>query len=209
MNRSRLVALGAAALLAACNGIFGIEEASVDPNFVQTEVATNEPLDCDSYCAAIMKNCTGPNQEYISEAVCKAMCIHFEPGIPNKHDEDSLACRLYHAVNAAGSPAVHCKHAGPTGGGHCGEQPCNAYCLLETALCNGPLSQFAGGELQCRQECAAQYTYLTDPSVPDITTWGNTLNCRLYHLESAYAPDNPVASTTHCPHTGTVSATCN
>lgn len=209
MRAARLVlVVSATVLLGACNAILGFEEASVDPNLPQTETDTTEPLTCDSYCAAIMKNCTGNEQEYVSEAVCKAMCVHFEPGIPNKHDEDSLACRLYHAVNAAQSPAVHCKHAGPTGGGHCGEQPCNAYCLLVTAQCNGPLSPFPGGEMQCRQECA-QYTYLTDPSVPDLMPSGDTLNCRVYHLESAYVPDNPAARTTHCPHTGTVSATCN
>lgn len=208
MKAMRLAVLVTGISVASCNAIFGFDEASVDPKLVETSTDTNEPLTCDAYCDAIMKNCTGPNQEYISPEVCRAMCVHFEPGIPNKHDDDSLACRLYHAVNAASSPTVHCKHAGPTGGGHCGDQPCNAYCLLVTALCNGPLAPFGtGGELACRQECA-KYTYVTDPSMPDIVESGNTLNCRVYHLESAYMPDNPAARTTHCPHTGTQSAAC-
>jgi len=37
-------------------------------------------------------------------------------------------------------------------------------------------------------------------------TSGNTLDCRLYHLESAYVSDT--AAITHCPHTGAVSTVC-
>jgi hypothetical protein len=32
---------------------------------------------------------------------------------------NSIACRTYHAGAAAGDPATHCPHAGPTGGGVC------------------------------------------------------------------------------------------
>jgi hypothetical protein len=35
---------------------------------------------------------------------------------------------------------------------------------------------------------------------------GNTLNCRLWHLETAYTSDE--FGTFHCPHTRRVSSTC-
>ncbi|HSO37072.1 MAG TPA: hypothetical protein VLT33_31320 [Labilithrix sp.] len=199
-----LTAFALAAL--ACNAALGIDEATLDPSLA-TSQSQAQPLNCDTYCSTIMQNCSGVNQEYLNADVCKVMCGHFELGIPNDQTEDSLTCRIWHANSAAVSPSVHCKHAGPTGGGHCGTQPCNAYCLLDVALCNGALSAYDGGETACRTECA-KYTYITDPNTPDLIADGNTLNCRLYHLESAYDPSSPAAKTTHCPHTGRVSATC-
>lgn len=198
----------AALALAACNSVLGFDDAREDPGLT-VETNATEALTCSTYCDAIMKNCTGEFQEYLTPAICEAMCPHFELGVPNVHDDDSLACRLYHAKSAAQSPAIHCRHAGPTGGGHCGPQPCDAFCLLDVALCNGPLLQYPGGEAECRTECA-KYTYSPDPSVGELTqTSGDSLECRLWHLESAYDPDNPVAKTTHCPHTAKASATCS
>ena len=199
-----LLALGAGA--AACNAIYGFDEATLDPN-VQTTVSQTQPLTCDSYCTTIMTNCTGLYQEYLSPEICKAMCQHFELGLADDTTNDSLACRLYHANSAKESPNVHCKHAGPTGAGHCGTDPCNAFCLLDISLCTGALLPYPGGELACRTQCK-QYPYALDETKPDLTADGNTLNCRLWHLESAFDPANPQAKTTHCPHTAKVSTAC-
>ena len=208
--------------LAGCNAVLGIDEAKLDPSLADSgqgggdgaagdaSDAGSGVVNCDTYCADITKNCTGTNAEYISIDVCKAMCAHLEPGLPGEQSGDSLACRAYHAGVAAGDPSFHCRHAGPVGGGTCGDQPCNPFCLLDFALCGGQASPpYDGGELGCRQACDGVFRYDTSPDASDIPQSGNTLNCRVYHLEAAYDPSNPSALTTHCPHTATVSATCN
>jgi hypothetical protein len=216
MTRKAIWATGGAvaaaiAILAGCNAVLGIDSASVDPAIGsdgQADTATG-PATCDTYCAAIMQNCTGKNQEYIRKETCVAMCQHFEPGLAGDTTGDSFACRSYHAGAAAIDPDFHCHHAGPLGGGVCGTDPCAPYCLLDVALCNGMNPPpFMNGEIGCKSECP-KFKYLTPADAGDITfTTGDTLNCRLYHLEAAYDPTNPTASTTHCPHTATVSAVC-
>ena len=230
-----LFAIGAVmtiATIGGCNGLLGITEATVDPSIAADASGnvdatssdsatldsgtpgtpdTGNPYTCDSYCTNIMQNCTLDNQEYLNRDVCLAMCSHFELGVAGEEEHDSLACRVYHAAAAAGDPGVHCRHAGPTGAGHCGPQPCEAFCLLENALCGGhPYDPYDGGESTCRAQCP-QFTYVSaGEDAGDLTfTSGNTLNCRIYHLESAYDLGNPAAQTTHCPHTGVISAACN
>jgi hypothetical protein len=138
------------------------------------------------------------------------MCLHFDLGTPGDTTNNSKACRVYHSNAAATDPNFHCRHAGPTGGGTCGDQPCEGFCALDFALCDARgLFPYDGGEPGCRAACKA-YPYLTsDAGDLTITSGSNTLNCRIYHLESAYDVGNPSAPTTHCPHTGVISATCN
>lgn len=209
----RLVSLSLVSGALACNAVLGFDEATVDPQLVGTSPpggdagAQTQGVTCDSYCATVMTNCTGVQTEYLSEEICRAMCSHFELGVQGDTTEDSLACRAYHAFSAQADPRTHCKHAGPTGAGHCGAVPCNAFCALTSALCTGPLEPFAGGELACRQECA-KFLYLLGPDDPDLVATGPTLNCRLWHLQSAYEPGNPQAKPTHCPHLGVMSTVC-
>jgi hypothetical protein len=236
MNRRRLWAgvwiATAVAGAFGCNAILGFEEAKVDPSLsaidnpdsgdggegdadidgATADAGSDAGTPCERYCGIIMTNCIGNNAEYLSPEVCLAMCSHFEPGIPGDTHEDSLECRTYHAGAAKGDPNYHCRHAGPLGGGHCGLDPCRPYCLLDFALCGSLVPPpFDGGESGCFSECTNdKFTYLTAGDAGDITlTAGNTLNCRLYHLESAYNPTSASAKTTHCPHTATISATCN
>lgn len=217
MAGAALVAAVSSALLGAvaCNAVLGIGSATEDQTLAPDKDASSADTGptgtpCDRYCSSIMTNCTGGNQEYLSTEVCLAMCAHFEPGLPDDTSQDSLSCRAYHATAAAGDPSFHCRHAGPLGGGTCGTEPCAPYCLLDFVLCGSlPTPPFVGGENGCRSECIGKFNYLTAGDAGDITfESGNTLNCRLYHLESAYNPTSSSAVTTHCPHTGTVSATC-
>ena len=200
-----MLALG----LPACNAVLGYKEATVDPNLPAEGEAgtTTQAFTCDSYCTNIMKNCTGDQTEYLSIDVCKGMCSHFELGPQDHVNGDTLSCRSYHAISAAQDPTTHCKHAGPTGGGHCGSDPCIPFCSLDAALCTGTDQPYPGGELACRKACAT-YTYMLAPTDPDLLESGPTLNCRLWHLESAYDPNNPAAKSTHCPHTGQMSTAC-
>jgi hypothetical protein len=202
---SSLVVLG----VSACNAVLGYNEATVDPNLPADGDAgtTTQAFTCDAYCANITKNCTGDQTEYLNVDICKGMCSHFELGPADHVNGDTLSCRSYHAISAAQDPTTHCKHAGPTGGGHCGSDPCIPFCALDAALCADGNNPYPGGELACRT-AYVNYTYKLGPTDVELLVVGATLNCRLWHLESAYDPNNPVAKTTHCPHTGQTSTTC-
>jgi hypothetical protein len=213
----------------ACNAVLGITPATEDPALSKdagapeaaaTDAGTDtapvdNPYSCKGYCEAIAKNCAGTNQEYTSTATCIAMCQHFEPGVAGEQTNDSLACRVYHAGQAANDPATLCQQGGPLAAGGCTVSPCAAFCTLGFDLCNPQgLFPYDGGEPACRSACANwKYFKSADGDagvVGDILfASGNSLNCRLYHLESAYEVDNPSAVTTHCPHIADVSATCN
>jgi len=209
-----------AAMVAGCNAVLGIDAASVDPALIDggtgadgggTEggMEAGGPATCMGYCQTIMQTCTGKNQEYIRIETCLEMCKHLEPGVPGDMSGDSLECRNYHAHAASGDPNLHCRHAGPLGGGHCGTDECAPYCLLDTALCGNMTSPPFSSESACRTACAA-FPYLQQGGAGDLTLTmdSNTLNCRIYHLEAAYDPTNTAAAGTHCPHTAAVSAPC-
>jgi hypothetical protein len=221
------VAVGAASgAVLGCNGILGIDSADLDPTFgvdsgpsgsdAGTDASDGAiPQTCDFYCNTIQQNCTGIDQEYTDTPTCLAMCQNFDPGFATDTMTDSLGCRIYHSMAAAGNPDVHCRHAGPTGAGTCGSDPCQAFCLLDTALCGSMTPPpYDNGAIGCAATCDmgadAGYAYLTTGDAGDISFQsGDTLNCRIYHLEAAYNPANqPAAMTTHCPHTAQQSAVC-
>ncbi len=207
-----------------CNGVLGIDSATLDTALgvdaagggdATADAGTDGPVPqtCDFYCSTIATNCIGQNLEYTDTATCLAMCAVFDPGFPSDTMQNSLGCRIYHSMAAAGDPDVHCRHAGPTGAGTCGTDPCQAFCELDTALCGSTSSPPYTGEIDCDQKCDmgadAGYGYLTTGDAGDISFQaGDTLNCRIYHLEAAYEPNNPQAVATHCPHTAEVSAVC-
>jgi hypothetical protein len=138
---------------------------------------------------------------------------------------DTLACRVWHA-NAVlegypdNDPHTHCPHAGPLGGEHCdpgGSDYCVPFCRLDIALCNGDNAQYApGGSMTdqmnaCLAACEPQpdagypgYPYSIDPTgnvTTDLVTQGDTINCRMYHLENAVVTPTPANLAFHCPHT--------
>lgn len=79
--------------------------------------------DCAGYCTQTMANCMGPNAQYDDAADCMAFCnaAGWPAGTPGETGGNTLACRIYHGGDpASGDPAMHCPHAGPTGGGVCG-----------------------------------------------------------------------------------------
>jgi hypothetical protein len=205
----------------ACNGVFGITEAAVDPTLGASDSGADagdsappgDPTSCNAYCDAIDTNCKDTNAEYTSIPTCNAMCLHFEPGKPGEQTNDSLACRLYYTQQARTTPGVDCQQAGPLAAGKCVADPCSSFCTLAFNLC-GPLELFPyKDEAECRTLCA-RWPYLTAADagagpVGDILfAAGDTLNCRLYHLESAYEVGNPSAAPTHCRHISDPSSTC-
>ncbi|MGA7120286.1 MAG: hypothetical protein WBY94_09325 [Polyangiaceae bacterium] len=214
---------GACAILG-CNSVLGIERATLETSEAGVEAGGDPtggegPLTCDNYCAVMMQNCTGEYLEYLSNDVCMTLCGYMTQGqfypLDNEPENvDTLGCRLWHAHSAAAHPEVHCRHAGPLGADLCGG-PCEPFCSLDWHYCtddNG-LAVYDGQVTGCEAVCASDgglpYVEvdsgdLADPS-GNMIVMGNTLNCRLWHLETAISIDMP---TTHCPHTGPQSATC-
>lgn len=81
---------------------------------------------CTNFCTIVMGVCTGGNAAYTSMGDCMTSCGMFStataytvntsnfPSTPPTGD--NLACRLYHATNAAVSPTaatMHCAHTKP------------------------------------------------------------------------------------------------
>ena len=162
-------------------------------------------VSCANYCNIIGTNCTGTNKEYIDNATCLAMCANMEPGTAGATSGDTLACRQYHAGAAAGNAALHCRHAGYTGADVCGTSHCTAFCKQDIAECGTQTTPPYASQSACETACA-NYTYDSAAGGDTALTSGNTMQCRIYHLEAAFA--GGAATTTHCPHTGATSATC-
>ncbi len=244
------LALGCCALLA-CNSIFGIDPATLEPaesgaprdageggagvgaGNSEAGPPINYDVTCDNYCNLVTMACGSTNLEYLqglamgSDAgVCSAICPFFEPGGPADPtapapSTDTLSCRVWHA-NAALEAAfhnqtlethIHCPHAGPLGGTYCnpmGSDPCTPFCTLDLQIC-GTIA-YPGGMDDCLSACrgsdagadggTAGFPYLEQVDVAaesDLAySSGNTLNCRMYHLENAVLFAD---TATHCPHT--------
>jgi hypothetical protein len=188
------------AALVACNGLLGIDEAKPIP----TDAAPPAPTDdCAAYCTTINKNCTGALFEYHNDGVCRAMCQHFDLGLPGDESGDSLACRLVHAGRAATDPLTHCPHAGPLGGNQCG-QICESFCLQAHAVCSD-VTPFES-EQSCQEACKNfGYREVVSADAGDLAFGydnpkSTTINCRLEHLENAVQSTNDGDRKSHCLH---------
>jgi serine/threonine-protein kinase len=170
--------------------------------------ASNAPATCERYCDQVMKNCTGSNAEYLSREICMKMCPAFEIGVAEGDTANgTLGCRLFHASAAESAPGEHCRAAGPLGGRHCGNDPCEPFCTLAVTYCSAPKpAPYPGGHSECEAACK-NYRYLVADAGDTTLESGNTLNCRLWHLETAYTSDD--FGMFHCPHTKRVSSTCH
>ena len=69
---------------------------------------------CEAFCDQAMANCAGDDALYMERAGCELDCVEIPADGPwNATAGDSLQCRAYHAsFPAAGTPAMHCLHAG-------------------------------------------------------------------------------------------------
>jgi len=166
---------------------------------------------CDTYCTTIAANCKdATTKQWPSDASCKASCASFPQGKADSGatKESSLECRAYHAGAAAMDAALHCEHAGPTGGdknptdttgGACGDSA-EAFCTLAVKTCPGVYADAAACKAEVVKFAPDTATY----STADTTT--NTFGCRFYHL--TVAATDAASATMHCPHIAANSATC-
>ncbi len=210
--------LAATAGLVACNSVLGIGEASLEPADARpVEAGTVAFLavdNCNAYCSDIGSSCptSGPYQEYLSPEVCQQMCqfhtAHYdEQGLNEPVDisptsaaasGDSIYCRVWHSHAAIDDPQEHCPHAGPLGAYVCGASPCDDFCSQALQFC-GAKSYASFGD--CMDACNADagypgFPYLMGPDASDLQGNGNTLNCRIYHLQNFLKFHDPV----HCTH---------
>jgi len=202
--RSGLFAIALTTAFLGCNGIFGWSAAEVDPTLGadggEAGTTSSNVISCDVYCNLVMTYCTGKLAAYGSPEVCRAMCNKLEPGFAGETSANTVACRQYHAAAAANDAEHHCPHASAMGGEICGSSLCEAFCLYDVALCK---TTAYPSESSCRTSCA-KFRY--DVAGGDLgQPSGDTLNCRLYHLQNAYGINAEV----HCPHTAVTSATCH
>jgi hypothetical protein len=161
----------------------------------------NIPVDCTAYCNAIGHVCTGLELQYLDDDTCKAMCAKLAPGTAGATTGNTLGCRIHHLANAAQSAqsaVVHCPHAGPYGFGSCGTEA-EDFCALYQAQCGD------FGAADCGAAAAALPK--VDAGVL-MTTLGNSLDCREYHLENAFKVGDTDGGG-HCNHAAkTPGSTC-
>jgi hypothetical protein len=127
---------------------------------------------------------------------------------------ESLNCRVWHANFAitSGDPTTHCPHAGPLGGKTCGADPCPIFCALQHVACSA-LDAGRGFDTvaACMGACEPDggypgflYTVGTPAFEGGVASAlsGNTIDCRMYHVEAALKNDPAEGPAFHCPHTG-------
>lgn len=193
-----IVLLSLAALLGACDpapagtdaGPPGTDAGPPGTDAGPTDDAPPAGPTCAAYCTTIMANCTGTNAQYGDMDACLANCDAFPAGGAIDTSGNTLGCRLYHATNAATAAALHCGHAGPSGGAVCGTT-CEGYCALALANCTGADEIYADATA-CATACAA---ITDDVDYTTAATSGDSLACRIYHLTVAASMPG-----THCPH---------
>jgi len=144
-------------------------------------------LDCASYCGAIVGACTGALGQYDTVEACLGTCEHLPVGALGDTTGNTLGCRVYHTEFARADPMTHCEHAGPGGGSMCGATSCEGFCSVAPIIC--PTQWQAN-------TCANRCSSLTSTPPYSVSSTGDTLECRLYHLTLA-----TIDPATHCPHT--------
>ena len=173
---------------------------------------------CNDYCTARVANCSE------DATACLAACTAAEAGMPAGDLTDTtgntLGCRMYHTGVAPSAGAEHCAHGNLFGGSSidagngvpgfpCVNSNAEAYCSMAMAYCQGNIdndgdSATQDGPLYAGADQTAQYmacmTAANGFAAGNIgDTTGDTLECRLYHVEAAGS--NPMsAAGIHCPH---------
>lgn len=144
---------------------------------------------CEDYCTEINANCTGGNVQYGTQEECLAACGAMPRGQDTDTTGDTLGCRNYHLGFTGGDPALHCAHAGPSGGGACGNWA-DVLCRQVTQSCTGDNKQF-----DSQGECSGLMS-----DVPATGAFGDlngdTIQCRATHMQVA------TGDQAHCDHAG-------
>ena len=140
---------------------------------------------CEAYCDQITLRCP---QSYPNRLACEQTCASMnQVGASDAISGNSVQCRTYHgSFPSAQDGAMHCPHAGLTGGGVCGSA-CEAYCDQVTRNC----PTVYGEVVNCLSACEAMPTTLNSTAQA-----GNSAECRAYHASFPAQADMAL----HCPH---------
>lgn len=193
-SRTLLILAAVLALGAGCDGEPPATPDGGPDDETDSGMTTDTP--CQRYCERVLTTCTADNRQYGDEAECVNVCetAGWAEGDPVTNtgpaEGNTINCRTYHAGAAADDPALHCPHAGDTGGAVCGSL-CEAYCSLAIGGCTGDDEIYANGE-DCMAACEA-----FDDSGTIGATSGDTVQCRLYHVGVAIRSGETAL---HCPH---------
>jgi hypothetical protein len=191
-----LLLTGAAASLAACQSLAGIEDRTFDGPAAPSAL-------CQQYCSLAKSICTGNNAIYSGDETCLSTCRLLDPGDELEPGGNTVACRISQLNNAeqdseADSISGFCAAAGPGGNGKCGSN-CVDYCALYVQACSGAQAALVANQYADQDLCVSHCKGLTDtPKVSlqsSYTMGGDNLQCRLAHLSAAAS-----APETHCGH---------
>lgn len=128
---------------------------------------------CESYCGAIMANCSDTTV-YANADQCMLACEKLLPEGTDA-DEHSVECRTRYALEAAsGDKATACAAADLHGNDTCGSW-CEVYCDLMDANCSDQPSSYASSG-ECLEACAG-FATSGDPALDS----GDTVQCRIHH----------------------------
>jgi len=202
----------------------GVQEGSGNPGASGTFVTASgsstmtppSQAACDTYCTAIVANCTGVNAQYHDKASCLKACSYLPAGTPADTSGNTIGCRTNVAAMAAtqaGMVKSFCWQAGPLGYGTCGEE-CEAFCTIATSYCSAA-GGYTGAPVwpdyaTCKATCAQfgrVIDFGMDGGYSALGATGDTLECRAYHLVDN-ALQSPALQQAHCPHAAANSAAC-
>jgi hypothetical protein len=180
---------------------------------------------CSHYCHVLETNCLWNVTGYSDLDECKSQCATFnftfdnDQLVPDSTSGNSLSCRVYHAQVSRGSAVdmnTHCPHTREGTGNNfpCSEATisfespkpftatnfpilfglCDEYCNLTADVCTGESTQYVD-KADCMDACS--YMETTGAAI-NVSTGGNSVECRLYHTGVADTLDDP----SHCFHGG-------
>jgi len=155
----------------------------------------------DIYCSIYSGRCNSLT-EYPSSTYCSYVASKLSNGTAYDRSEDSLGCRVYHAVvgSTGGADAYHCNHAGLSGNATCGKDICSTFCDFSSKVCPG----YYSSTFECQVECS-KWSSPAKLGTPN-SNFGDNYYCRLYNL--VYAARFPTSISTYCPRTLTNSTYC-
>jgi len=172
---------------------------------------TGSPADAitDVYCENHIRACgvttagaegySPSTAKWSGRTECLAVAAQFPRGAQNDQTSDTIQCRNYHANVAGSSPslqALHCAHSGLNGIDQCGTSPCESYCDNILLMCTSGNAQYQD-KASCMLWCSAL------PAGTDGATTGDSLACRLYHLQVAASLGSATQGRAdHCTHAG-------
>jgi len=192
----QLATLRISSLLAVVVALSGCDPVTASTDAAPPAIDAAPAPTCESYCATNIASCTGEHAQYGNEQVCVAHCETFGMlplGTADDTSGHTVGCRAYHSTVAVAqnAPAVHCPHAGPSGGDVCGSW-CENYCHLAMLNCTGSVQLYS-----TLAECTAACSTIPVNGKANDTT-GDTVQCRIHHLGLA-GTEPPTSQAQSCP----------